>query len=73
MPHTDLSAPLLSALGPTPPTADEVSVRASDSLHALMAALSSRNIERLALANDAGQLVGAVSVLDVLKFFAVEQ
>ena len=70
MPHTDLSMPLTRALGAQPPGAGEVCVRATDTLHVLMAALSTRNCERLAVTNDAGQLVGVVSVLDVLKYFS---
>mmetsp|Transcript_5085 Transcript_5085/g.13178 ORF Transcript_5085/g.13178 Transcript_5085/m.13178 type:complete len:390 (-) Transcript_5085:144-1313(-) len=70
MPHADLNAPISQALGPQPPATGAVCVSVGDSLHALMAALSTRNCERLAVANEMGQLVGAVSVLDVLKFFA---
>lgn len=68
MPHTDLNMPLMRALGAQPPSAGEVCVRATDSLHAVMAALTSRNCERLAVTSDAGQLVGVVTVLDVLKY-----
>jgi CBS domain-containing protein len=73
MPHAGLSAPLTLALGTQAPAPAATYVRATDSLHVVMAALSTRNMERLAVANDAGQLVGAVSVLDVLKFFATDQ
>lgn len=70
MPHTDLGMPLTRALGAQPPAAGEVCVRATDTLHALMAAFSARNCERLAVTSDAGQLLGVVSVLDVLKYFS---
>lgn len=69
MPHADLTAPLSAALS-TPLPAGLPAVRASDSLHAVLSAFSSHRVERLAVTADSGELVGAVTVLDVLAHFA---
>jgi len=69
MPHADLCAPISAALS-TPLLDGLPAVRAADSLHAVLSAFSTHRLERLAVTADSGELLGAVTVLDVLAYFA---